>query len=136
MRMARAFAKDVEEAKSVHAPEADFDPGKVAALYVSIIQGSNILAKTEESNEVIAENLRQFRVYPACLRHGEKTHMFKFGEPARRQQSPGINFQISAMTALETNNPRIKHHQPVGILYALKVRGSREFVCPNWKAMN
>jgi len=32
-------------------------------LYVSIVQGSLMLAKASESNRVLAENIEQFRAY-------------------------------------------------------------------------
>jgi len=61
MRTARDFADDLAEAKTLHAPNADFDPKNVAMLYVSILQGSLILAKASETNTVLLENIEQFR---------------------------------------------------------------------------
>ena len=66
-RMARDFATDIAEAKSLHAPKAEFDPKNVAMLYVSIIQGSLMLAKSAESNTVLHENIEQFRQYLQSL---------------------------------------------------------------------
>jgi len=63
LRMAQDFEKDIAEAKSVHAPEADFDPKNVAMLYVSIVQGSLMLAKASETNAVLFENIELFRRY-------------------------------------------------------------------------
>lgn len=63
LRMARDFEKDIADAKLVHAPGADFDPRHVAMLYVSIIQGSLMLAKASETNAVLFENIEQFRRY-------------------------------------------------------------------------
>ena len=65
--MAKDFEKDLAEAKSVHAPKAEFDPKNVAMLYVSIIQGSLMLAKTAEANAVLHENIEQFRRYLQSL---------------------------------------------------------------------
>jgi TetR/AcrR family transcriptional repressor of nem operon len=62
-RLAKDLAKDLAEAKTVHAPDADFDPFNVAMLYVSMIQGSMMLAKTAEANTVLMENVEQFRRY-------------------------------------------------------------------------
>ena len=67
LRMAQDFEKDIAEAKSVHAPKADFDPKDVAMLYVSIIQGSLMLAKASENNAVLFENIEQFRRYLQSL---------------------------------------------------------------------
>jgi TetR/AcrR family transcriptional repressor of nem operon len=66
-RMAQDFEKDLSEAKSVHAPKAEFDPKNVAMLYVSIIQGSLMLAKASETNAVLFENIEQFRRYLQSL---------------------------------------------------------------------
>jgi TetR/AcrR family transcriptional repressor of nem operon len=60
-RMAKDFEKDLAEAKSIHAPKAEFDPKNVAMLYVSILQGSMMLAKASEANDVLFENIEQFR---------------------------------------------------------------------------
>jgi TetR/AcrR family transcriptional regulator, transcriptional repressor for nem operon len=62
-RMASDFEKDLADAKSLHASKADFDPKNVAMLYVTIIQGSLILAKAAETNAVLHENIEQFRRY-------------------------------------------------------------------------
>ncbi len=66
-RWAADFEKDLAEAKALHAPAEDFNPKTVAMLYLTIIQGSLILAKTSENNEVMAENLKQFRRYIRSL---------------------------------------------------------------------
>jgi TetR/AcrR family transcriptional regulator, transcriptional repressor for nem operon len=66
-RLGQDLALDLAEAKAVHAPEADFDPQKVAMLYVSMMQGSMMLAKTSEHNTVLMENVEQFRRYVAGL---------------------------------------------------------------------
>jgi hypothetical protein len=63
VRMARDFEKDLADAKLLHAPKAHFEPKNVAMLYVSIIQGSLMLAKAAEANAVLHENLEQFRCY-------------------------------------------------------------------------
>jgi TetR/AcrR family transcriptional regulator, transcriptional repressor for nem operon len=63
LRTAQDFEKDLAEAKSIHAPKAEFDPKNVAMLYVSIVQGSLMLAKASENNVVLHENIEQFRRY-------------------------------------------------------------------------
>jgi TetR/AcrR family transcriptional repressor of nem operon len=63
LRTAQDFEKDLAAAKSIHAPKAEFDPKNVAMLYVTIIQGSLLLAKAAEANAVLHENIEQFRRY-------------------------------------------------------------------------
>jgi TetR/AcrR family transcriptional repressor of nem operon len=67
LRMAQDFEKDLAEAKSIHAAGADFDAKSLAMLFVSLFQGSSMLAKTLESNEVLLKNIEQFRRYLEML---------------------------------------------------------------------
>lgn len=60
-RIAKDFAADLAEAKAKYAPQAEFDPKSLALFYVSLVQGSLMLAKTAESNNVLASNIEQFR---------------------------------------------------------------------------
>ena len=76
-RMAANFEKDLAEAKAKYAPQAGFDPKNVAILYVSILQGSLMMAKADESTAVLRENIEQFRQYLQTL----------FGQP----QSAAVN---------------------------------------------
>lgn len=62
-KVAGDFEADLAQAKALHAPKAGFDPKSVAALYISIVQGSLMLAKASESNDIISENIEQFRQY-------------------------------------------------------------------------
>ncbi len=66
-RIARDFEEDLAAAKAAHAPQATFDPKKVAQLYLSICQGSFMLVKAAESNTILVENLDQFRGYLQAL---------------------------------------------------------------------
>jgi TetR/AcrR family transcriptional repressor of nem operon len=59
--VAKDFEADLTEAKALHASKSDFDPKRLALLYVSIIQGSLMLAKAAGSNDVLLENIEQFR---------------------------------------------------------------------------
>lgn len=61
VRIARDFEADLAEAKALHAPKASFDPNRLAFLYVSIIQGSLMMAKASGSNDVLVSNIEQFR---------------------------------------------------------------------------
>lgn len=66
-RIAKDFETDLAEAKAVHTPKAKFDPKNVAMLYVSIVQGSLMLAKASASNNILLENIEQFRSYLQSL---------------------------------------------------------------------
>ena len=66
-RIASDFEADLAEAKAVYAPEAAFAPEGVAMLYVSMVQGSLMLAKASESNRVLIENIERFRGYVGTL---------------------------------------------------------------------
>lgn len=57
------FERDLAEAKALYTPGAAFDPRSLAALYVSIVQGSLMLAKASENNRALLENIEQFRSY-------------------------------------------------------------------------
>ena len=66
-RMVRDFSHDLAEAKAAHAPDAKFDPKTVAQLYVAIVQGSLMLAKIADSNDIMRENIEQFRAHLKIL---------------------------------------------------------------------
>ena len=66
-RIAGDFARDLTEAKAAYAPKAKFDPASVAQSYVALVQGSLLMAKTAASNEILLNNLDQFRNYLQCL---------------------------------------------------------------------
>ena len=76
LRIASNFEKDLAEAKAMYAPDADFDPQKLAMFYVSFFQGSSLIAKAANSNSVLIDNLEQFRRYLQTL----------FGEPKPSRQ--------------------------------------------------
>ncbi|HEU5397618.1 MAG TPA: TetR/AcrR family transcriptional regulator [Verrucomicrobiae bacterium] len=60
-RMVRDFTQDLAEAKAQHAPKADFDPKTLAQFYHSIVQGSLMLSKIAGNNQVLHDNVEQFR---------------------------------------------------------------------------
>jgi TetR/AcrR family transcriptional repressor of nem operon len=66
-QIAKDFEIDLAEAKALYASRAAFEPKTVAMLYVSIVQGSLMLAKASESNRVLMENIEQFRAYLRIL---------------------------------------------------------------------
>ena len=60
-RMVGDFTQDLAEAKAVHAPDAAFEPKAVAQFYLAIVQGSLMLAKIAGKNDVLHDNIEQFR---------------------------------------------------------------------------
>lgn len=66
-RVVRDFAADLAEAKAAHAPGARFDPTTVAQFYLAVVQGSLMLAKTADNNDVLRDNIEQFRDHLKCL---------------------------------------------------------------------
>jgi TetR/AcrR family transcriptional repressor of nem operon len=63
MRMAGDFEKDLAEAKATHAPAAQFEPRSLALYYVTLVQGSLLLAKVAGQNDILHDNIEQFRGY-------------------------------------------------------------------------
>jgi TetR/AcrR family transcriptional regulator, transcriptional repressor for nem operon len=61
--MGQRLEKDLAAAQALHAPTAPFDPKSIAAFFVAIFQGSLIMAKTDESDAILVENLEHFRRY-------------------------------------------------------------------------
>ena len=60
-RVAEDFRTDLAAAKAAYAAGAGFDPKNLATFYVSMIQGSLLVAKASNSNRVLIENVKQFR---------------------------------------------------------------------------
>jgi TetR/AcrR family transcriptional repressor of nem operon len=67
LKLAKDLSEDLTEAKTLYAPNAEFNPQNVAMLYVSMMQGSLMLAKNAEANNVLMENVEEFRRYLAGL---------------------------------------------------------------------
>ncbi len=65
--MVRDFSHDLAEAKAAHAPNAKFEPEALARSYLAIVQGSLMLAKIAGNNDVLHENIEQFRSYLKLL---------------------------------------------------------------------
>lgn len=61
------FERDVAAAKMKHVPDADLDPASVARLFITLIQGSMILAKASQDAGVLADNAEHFRRYIESL---------------------------------------------------------------------
>lgn len=66
-RMVGDFSKDLAEAKASHAPNAAFDPKGLAELYLAMVQGSLMLSKIAGNNDVLRDNVEQFRVHLKML---------------------------------------------------------------------
>jgi TetR/AcrR family transcriptional repressor of nem operon len=67
LHLANDFAADLAAAKAACAPGADFEPEKVAWLFVAIFQGSSLLAKVSGSNALLLNNIAQFQCYVKFL---------------------------------------------------------------------
>jgi TetR/AcrR family transcriptional repressor of nem operon len=65
------FAKFIQttlrEAKVKHKANVDFNPESVSLMFVSLMQGSILLAKTMQDGKLIAHNLEHFRSYVDTL---------------------------------------------------------------------
>ncbi len=81
--MAGDFEKDLAAAKSVHALHAEFEPKTLALFYVSIFQGSWIMAKASESNTILLDNIEQFRRYLHTLIRQTDSGSAQFLEKSR-----------------------------------------------------
>jgi TetR/AcrR family transcriptional regulator, transcriptional repressor for nem operon len=57
------FERDVAAAKLKHAPNADFVPAQIGRLYVTLFQGSMIMAKASANSAIIEENVEHLRRY-------------------------------------------------------------------------
>lgn len=60
---AEDFERDLVAAKKRYAPRSSLDPTSVARLYISLIQGSMILAKAAQNAAVLEDNVEHFRKY-------------------------------------------------------------------------
>jgi TetR/AcrR family transcriptional repressor of nem operon len=61
------FERDVAAAKLKHAPKADFDPASVGRLFISLVQGSLVMAKASKSPKILEENVEHLRRYVEAL---------------------------------------------------------------------
>lgn len=87
LRMAQDFERDLSQAKTVYAPKAEFDPKRLAVMFVSLFQGSSILAKASETNAVLMDNVEEFRRYLQSL----------FGQT--RRSSGKLSVEVSGKAA-------------------------------------
>ena len=60
---AKAFKKDLDEAKAVHAPKAAIDTQSLAEYFIAVVEGSQILAKANQNNKIIERNMQHFKQY-------------------------------------------------------------------------
>lgn len=62
-----ALAKDIAEAKKLHAPDAAWSPESVAFYTQTVLQGCFIFAKAKQNNKVAMESLALLRSHLASL---------------------------------------------------------------------
>lgn len=57
----------IEEAKTLHAPDAPFEPKSLAYHFIGVFEGALILARSLGRKEVVAEHLNHFKRYVKAL---------------------------------------------------------------------
>lgn len=57
----------LDEAKTMHAPRTPFDSQSLAEYFITIIQGSFILAKAKQDGTILEQNVEHFRRYMLTL---------------------------------------------------------------------
>jgi TetR/AcrR family transcriptional regulator, transcriptional repressor for nem operon len=73
-RFAQSIQTMLREAKSKYCPKAGFDPEGVSLMFVSLLQGSLLLAKARQDKALLAENLEHFRDYVDTLFGKSRRH--------------------------------------------------------------
>ena len=64
---AKFMQTTLREAKAKYCPKAGFDPEGVSLMFVSLMQGSLLLAKTRQDGKLLAHNVEHFRSYVDTL---------------------------------------------------------------------
>lgn len=64
---AAAFKQDLDEAKAKYTPKASFDTQSLAEYLITVLQGSQILAKAKQDKGVFEQNLQHFKQYVKSL---------------------------------------------------------------------
>ena len=85
-KIAADVARDLAAAKEVHEPTYDFDPKSLATMYVSLVQGSLMMAKAAACNDVFKSNIEQFRQVLRSL----------FREPQSKANRPELVCEVTA----------------------------------------
>ena len=62
-----ALTSDLAAAKAKYAPKSAIDPKSLAEHFIAVLEGSQILAKTQRDTKVIEQNLEHFRRYLKSL---------------------------------------------------------------------
>ena len=66
-RFAKLIETTLREARVKYRPKVDFNPESVSVMFVSLMQGSILLAKTMQDGKLIGHNLEHFRSYVDTL---------------------------------------------------------------------
>jgi TetR/AcrR family transcriptional regulator, transcriptional repressor for nem operon len=64
---ADSVKQDLEEARSLYAPDARWSPQSLAEHLIAVVQGALILAKVKQDPRVLEESLLHFREYLKCV---------------------------------------------------------------------
>ena len=57
------FEKEFKSAKAMHAPKSEMDPRKMAEFFMSVTQGSFLLAKAQQNPKIIETKLKMLEDY-------------------------------------------------------------------------
>ena len=61
--LARTIKKELDEAKKMYTPKAGVDTESLAYHFISVLQGSHVVAKATRDTKVIGRNLRHLKEY-------------------------------------------------------------------------
>ena len=61
--LARYIKKELDEAKKLYAPKGSVDTESLAYHFISVLQGSNVVAKATQDPKVIGRNMRHLKQY-------------------------------------------------------------------------
>jgi TetR/AcrR family transcriptional regulator, transcriptional repressor for nem operon len=64
---AAGMGRDLQAAKELHRPDGDFDAGSLGAYFLSIVQGSMLLMRTNGDRDAMEQNLRHFQGHLKAL---------------------------------------------------------------------
>jgi TetR/AcrR family transcriptional repressor of nem operon len=77
------LTRDVEAAKQLYAPDATWSAESVGNFMQAVLQGSFILAKADQSPDVIRQNLEHMRRYLRVLFQPDS-----YSEPKKKERQP------------------------------------------------
>ena len=61
------LAADLQQAKRMYAPRAAFNPHSLAEHFIAVLEGAQILSKTQQDSRIIRKSLEHFKAYLKTL---------------------------------------------------------------------